>query len=334
VEDVADLRASGKEILLVSSGAVALGRGVLNLSGKLKLEEKQAAAACGQPLLMEAWKKALAKHNINCAQLLLTLDDSEDRRRYLNARNTLEVLLSHGVIPIVNENDTVATAELRVGDNDRLSARVAQMSGAEMLVLLSDVDGLYTANPSQDPDAQHIGIITEITPEIRAMAGDSTSRVGTGGMVTKLEAAEIANAAGCQMVITLGNIAHPLKALQDGARCTWFVAESTPPSARQAWIAGALAPLGSFTVDAGAAQALLSGKSLLPAGVITSEGIFGRGDAVWIKSAEGKLLAKGLSAYKSEDAVKIIGKQTADIENILGFRGRQSLVHRDDLVLL
>lgn len=333
--DIARLRAMGKEIIIVTSGAVALGRGVLTIHHKpLKLEEKQAAAACGQPLIMQAWREALASHRIATAQLLLTIDDSENRRRYLNARNTLETLLERGVVPVINENDTVATAELRFGDNDRLAARVAQMASAELLVIFSDIDGLYTANPHTDPTAVFIPELHEITPAIEQMAGGSSSTVGTGGMVTKLAAAKIALSAGCHMLIARGSGAHPLAQLeQPGARGTWCVASATPLSARKHWIGGALKPIGTLVVDAGAAQALLNGKSLLPAGVTRVEGTFERGDAVWIAEASGRVLGKGLSAYSSADAERIRGRKSDAIEAILGFKGRDTLVHRDDLAL-
>jgi glutamate 5-kinase len=322
------------QVIVVTSGAVALGRAALGIrSGVLRLEEKQAAAACGQIVLLQAWREALAKHNKPCAQLLLTIDDSENRRRYLNARNTLETLLEHGVIPVINENDTVATAELRFGDNDRLAARVAQMASADMLLLLSDIDGLYSANPHTDKNAKFIDKVDAVTPEIEAMAGGVVSGVGSGGMVTKIEAAKIALAAGCHMVIAPGKELAPLKRYEESGRGTWFVASSNPTSARKHWISGAIAPAGVIVVDDGAATALGSGKSLLPAGVKAVEGHFGRGDAVIVKDGKGRELGKGLIAYSSEDAVRIIGQQTQDIEKILGFKGRNVLIHRDDLVL-
>ncbi len=332
--DIAKLRASGKQIIIVTSGAVALGRGALKLSAKvLTLEEKQAAAACGQQRLMAAWAEAFAPHGITVGQILLTADDSSERRRYLNARNTLDTLLSLNAIPIINENDTVATAELRIGDNDRLSARVAQMAGADCLVLLSDVDGLYEADPRKHPGAAFIPEIRGgVTPAIEAMAG-GTDGVGTGGMVTKLAAAKIALAAGCHMVIARGDTPHPLAALQAGGRATWFVAAQSPLSARKTWIAGSLHPMGSFTVDAGAATALRGEKSLLPAGITAISGTFERGDAVLILDAQGVIIGKGLTAYGSADAARIMGRNSKDIEHILGFRGRAAVVHRDDLVM-
>ena len=333
--DVARLRAEGLQVILVSSGAVALGRHALGLAGKPKLEEKQAAAACGQPLLMQAWAAAFGAHGIRVAQLLLTLDDSEHRRRFLNARNTLETLLAHGIVPVINENDTVATAELRVGDNDRLAARVAQMAGADLLVLLSDVDGLYTANPASDPSAQHIPVVEQITDTVRGFAEPPSSSVGTGGMVTKIQAAELALSAGCHTLLTLGTPEHPLARLdQDEARGTWFVASTTPRGARKDWIAGSLAPQGELTVDDGAAKALAAGNSLLPAGVASVEGEFQRGDAVLVLDRQRHVLAKGLSAYNADDARRIAGQKSANIEHILGFKGRDEMIHRDDLVLL
>jgi glutamate 5-kinase len=333
--DVARLQQEGRQVILVSSGAVALGRRTLGLRGKPKLEEKQALAACGQPLLMQAWSEAFAAQGLRVAQLLLTLDDSEHRRRYLNARATLETLLAHRVVPIINENDTVATAELRVGDNDRLAARVAQMSGADLLVLLSDVDGLYTANPATDPKAQHIPLVEQITDTVRHFAAPPSSEVGTGGMVTKIMAADLALSAGCHTLLTLGTPAHPLARLaEDGARSTWFMATTTPRRARKDWIAGSLAPQGELRVDGGAATALRSGNSLLPAGVTSVSGEFQRGDAVLVLDEAGHVLAKGLSAYNSEDARRIAGRKSGQIEDILGFKGRDEMIHRDDLVLL
>jgi glutamate 5-kinase len=333
-EDIKARRDQGTQVIVVTSGAVAFGKSVLGLAGKkLKLEEKQAAAACGQITLVQAWQESLAKHHLPAAQLLLTIDDSENRRRYLNARSTLETLLEHGVIPIVNENDTVATAELRFGDNDRLAARVAQMASADTLVLFSDIDGLYTANPHTDTNATFIPEVHAITPDIEAMAGISASAVGSGGMITKIEAAKIALAAGCHMAIAPGHPMHPLKTFEDTGRGTWFIASSTPKSARKHWISGAIAPTGVIVVDAGAAEALQSGKSLLPAGVTQVQGHFERGDAVTVKDGEGRELGKGLIAYSSEDALRILGHKSQDIEQILGFKGRSALIHRDDLVL-
>jgi len=284
-------------------------------------------------VLIQAWRESLLKRQAATAQLLLTIDDSENRRRYLNARNTLETLLDHGVVPIINENDTVATAELRFGDNDRLAARVAQMASADALLLLSDIDGLYTANPHTDPAARFISEVREITPDIEAMAGGATSLVGSGGMVTKIEAAKIALAAGCHMAIAPGKEPYPLRRYDESKRGTWFIASSTPVSARRHWISGAIAPAGVIVVDDGAAAALKGGKSLLPAGVKALEGHFGRGDAVIVRDMQGRELGKGLIAYSSEDAARILGHKSQDIEKILGFKGRNVLIHRDDLVL-
>ena len=333
--DVAALRAMGKEVVLVSSGAISLARRALGLTRrKLRLEEKQAAAAVGQIRLAGAWQEALAEHGMNAAQLLLTLEDSEDRRRYLNARATLGTLLELGCVPVINENDTVATAEIRFGDNDRLAARVAEMIGADALVLLSDIDGLYTADPRKNPEAAHLPVVERLTDEIMAMGGEPPPGYSSGGMRTKLIAARIATGAGCAMAIALGERQNPLKALLDGARCTWFMPEGEGRSARKRWIAGSLAPLGVLRVDAGAARALSRGSSLLPAGVRGVEGEFGRGDPVSVRDEAGLELARGLSAYDSEAARQIAGHGSTEIEAILGWRGRDEIVHRDDLVLL
>jgi glutamate 5-kinase len=333
--DVAAMRARGVEVVIVSSGAIALARRVLGLTRKrLKLEEKQAAAAVGQIRLAGAWEKALAAHGLPAAQLLLTLEDSEDRRRYLNARATLGTLLELGCIPVINENDTVATAEIRFGDNDRLAARVAEMIAADALVLLSDIDGLYTADPKRDPAAAHLPVIGQLTDEIMAMGGDPPPGYSSGGMRTKLIAARIATGAGCAMAIALGNRDNPLRAMEEGARCTWFLPSPEGRTSRKRWIAGSLAPLGALVVDAGAARALARGSSLLPAGVRGVEGSFHRGDPVSVRDAEGRELARGLSAYDAEDASRIAGHRSEEIEAILGWRGRDEVVHRDDLVLL
>jgi glutamate 5-kinase len=334
-EDVAAYRKRGLEIILVSSGAIALGRRHLNLSaGKLKLEESQAAAAVGQIRLAHAYKELLDAHEITVAQILLTLGDTEQRRRYLNARGTLNTLLALGAVPVINENDTVATAEIRYGDNDRLAARVAQMVGADCLILLSDIDGLYTADPALDPDAQFIAKVLEITPTIEAMATGSGSDVGSGGMQTKIAAAKIAVSAGCHLCIAKGADLHPLRRIEDGARCTWFVPSSTPLATRKQWIAGTLKPAGAIAVDDGAVRALMTGKSLLPAGVTRALGRFDRGDTVSIIGPDGTEVARGICAYSDTDAARIIGRKSADIEKALGFRGRDEIVHRDDLVLL
>jgi glutamate 5-kinase len=333
--DVAAFRKRGQDVVLVSSGAIALGRRHLNLAvGKLKLEESQAAAAVGQIRLAHAYKELLDAHEITVAQILLTLGDTEQRRRYLNARGTLNTLLGLGAVPVINENDTVATAEIRYGDNDRLAARVAQMIGADCLVLLSDIDGLYTANPSDDPDAQFIARVLEITPAIEAMAGGSSSDMGAGGMQTKIAAAKIAVSAGCHLCIAKGAVPNPLKHIEDGARCTWFVPTATPMAMRKQWIAGTLKPAGAIAVDDGAVRALMGGKSLLPAGVTRALGRFDRGDTVSIIGPDGTEVARGICAYSDTDAARIIGHKSMQIEKVLGFRGRDEMVHRDDLVLL
>ena len=329
--DLARLRARGQRLLIVSSGAVALGRQRLSLKrASLTLPEKQAAAAAGQSLLMRAWEEALAPVGLTAAQVLMTPDDTEVRRRYLNVRATLETLLELGVTPVVNENDTVATEELRYGDNDRLAARVAQMVGADLLVLLSDVDGLYTADPRRDPAASHIPLVETLTPQIEAMAGGA--HVGSGGMATKLVAARIAAAAGCSTLVTLGRRSAPLKAVEAGARHTLFRAAATPAAAYKAWIAGSLDPQGVLVVDDGAARALRSGKSLLSAGVKAVEGGFGKGDAVVVRDAAGVEVGRGLSRYDAADAVRIIGLKSAAIEPVLGYSAGP-LIHADDLAL-
>jgi glutamate 5-kinase len=333
--DVAALRKRGQEVILVSSGAIALGRRHLGLNvGKLRLEESQAAAAVGQIRLAHAYKELLDAHEITVAQILLTLGDTEQRRRYLNARGTLNTLLSLGAVPVINENDTVATAEIRYGDNDRLAARVAQMVGADCLILLSDIDGLYTADPAQDPDAEFIARVHEITPAIEAMAGGAGSDMGSGGMQTKIAAAKIAVGAGCHLCISKGALQNPLQRIEEGARCTWFVPSSTPLATRKQWIAGTLRPAGAIVVDDGAVRALMGGKSLLPAGVTRAVGRFDRGDTVSIIGPDGSEVARGICAYSDGDAARIIGRRSADIEKVLGFRGRDEIVHRDDLVLI
>jgi glutamate 5-kinase len=341
-KDAARLRSQGKDVLIVSSGSIALGRRRLGLTGKkpLDLEEKQASAAAGQSLLMRAWEEAFEPHGIGVAQILLTKDDTEIRRRWLNARATIETLLRLDFIPIVNENDTVATEEIRYGDNDRLAARVAQMIGADLLVLLSDVDGLYTADPCSDPAAVHIPVVEGLTPEIEAMAGgaNAAAGVGTGGMATKLAAARIAHGAGCATLITLGHRdgaysqVGPLEAVEQGARATLFTPHATPAAAYKQWIAGSLSPQGVLTVDAGAAAALKAGKSLLPAGLRGVEGEFDKGDAVLIKDEADRAIAKGLASYGARDAALIQGLKSDAIEAALGYRGRSVLIHRDDLV--
>ncbi len=332
--DVHSLRMRGQDVLLVSSGAIALGRRQLGLEpGKLKLEESQAAAAVGQIRLAHAWKDVLERHGHTVAQILLTFGDTEERRRYLNARSTLGTLLRLGAIAVINENDTVATSEIRYGDNDRLAARVAQMMSADCLVLLSDVDGLYTADPTRDPNAQFIPEIRRITPEIERMAGGASSAVGSGGMATKVAAAKIAVTAGCHMCVAAGREMHALRRIEEGARCSWFYPSATPATVRKQWIAGTLKPAGEVYVDAGAAQALRSGKSLLPAGVTRVLGSFERGDALVVRDAEGLEIARGLSAYSSVDMQRLQGRKSAEIETLLGFRGRDEVIHRDDLVI-
>jgi len=333
--DIARLRARGQQVMVVSSGAVALGRRRLNLSKRsLTLPEKQAAAAAGQSALMRAWEEALEPHGLACAQVLLTRDDTEVRRRWLNARATVETLLGMGVIPVVNENDTVVTEEIRYGDNDRLAARVAQMIGADALVLLSDVDGLYTADPRRDPAAQHLPRVTRLTREIEAMAGGANAEaaVGTGGMATKLAAARIASAAGCATVITLGSRPSPLQAVEAGERATVIEPSTTPAAAYKAWIAGSLSPTGVLVVDEGAAQAVRRGKSLLAAGVRAVEGRFDKGDAVVIRDEAGHEIARGLVRYEAPDAEKICGLKSEAIEAALGYTSGP-LVHADDLAL-
>jgi glutamate 5-kinase len=332
--DVANLRREGKNVLLVSSGAIALGRRALKLrAGPLKLEESQAAAAAGQVRLAEAYADILAGADIVAAQVLLTLGDTEERRRYLNARATLKTLLALGSIAVINENDTVATAEIRYGDNDRLAARVASMMEADLLILLSDVDGLYTADPARDAAATHIAEVDAITPQVEAMAGDTMSGVGRGGMASKLAAAKIATAAGCDVIIAKGTSEHPIAAIRHGARASRFAANGTPAAARKRWIAGVLKPQGTLIIDAGAAKALADGKSLLPAGIRQIDGRFERGDAVVVKDHTGREIARGLAAYGAGDAERIAGKRSLEIEVILGYRGRDEMIHRDDLAL-
>ncbi|MFQ5985034.1 MAG: glutamate 5-kinase, partial [Alphaproteobacteria bacterium] len=300
---------------------------------ELKLEEKQAAAACGQIRLAHAYHATLARHDLTVAQVLVTLDDTEDRRRHLNARSTINTLLKVGAVPVINENDTVATAEIRFGDNDRLAARVAQMISADVLVLLSDIDGLYTVDPRSAGDARLIPEVQAITPEIEAMAGTPHPGDSSGGMVTKLMAARVSIGAGCHMVIADGRQQHPLKAIEDGCPCTWFVASSSPRTARKHWVAGSLRPAGTITVDEGALKALTAGKSLLPAGVIAVSGDFGRGDAVVVLGPDGNEVARGLTAYSASDGRQIAGHKSREIEMLLGYRGRDEMIHRDDLVL-
>jgi len=331
--DVAAAKARGTQVILVSSGAIALGRGVLGLAdGPLALEQSQAAAAVGQIRLAQAYEEVLAPHGITTGQVLVTLEDTTDRRRYLNSRATMATLLGFGVVPIVNENDTVATDEIRFGDNDRLAAQIAVTIGADQLVLLSDVDGFYSANPKEDPTAQRFDLVERITPAIEAMAGDPVSGFSKGGMKTKVMAAKTAVAGGCAMANMEGSVLRPLTALADGAARPWFIAQSDPQAARKRWI-NAMKPRGELRLDAGAAKALLAGKSLLPAGVVAVTGSFGRGDPVAIVGPEGDGLGKGLVRYTAAEAVAIAGYRSGDIERILGYAGRAALIHRDDMVL-
>ncbi len=332
-EDIAWLKASGIDVVIVSSGSIALGRGVLKLpSADLPLEQSQAAAAVGQIRLARAYEEVLDPHGIMTAQVLVTLDDSRNRRRYLNSRATLEQLLSMNVVPIVNENDTIATDEIRFGDNDRLAAQIAVTVGADQLVLLSDVDGFYSANPLQDKSAKRFDIVDDITAEIEAMAGDAGSGLSKGGMKTKLMAAKLATGAGCKMAITNGFAQNPLRALQNGAPATWFTADTDPSAARKRWIAG-MKPAGTLELDAGAIAALHAGKSLLPAGVSRVTGSFQRGDAVAICDAQGHALGNGLVRYTAEEAARIMGRKSHEIEDVLGYPARAALIHRDDMAL-
>lgn len=332
--DIADLHKAGADVLVVSSGAIAMGRTVLGLKkAALELEEAQAAAAVGQIALARVWAESLAAHGITAAQILLTLQDTEERRRYLNARATIGTLLQHRAIPVINENDTVATNEIRYGDNDRLAARVGSMASADCVVLLSDIDGLFTAPPAKDPAAEFVPLVPRITAKIEAMAGGAASELSRGGMMTKIEAAKIATTGGAAMLIANGTRLHPLKAVREGARCTWFLSPSTPVTARKRWIAGTLEPRGTLHVDDGAVVAMRAGKSLLPAGVRRVEGTFARGDAVILRGLDGGEVARGLVAYDAIDAVQIAGRSTRDIEAILGYAGRKEIIHRDDLVL-
>src|SRR4029077_11072842 len=332
--DIAAWHAGQRDLLVVSSGAIALGRAVLKLpAGPLKLEDSQAAAAVGQIALARTWTEALSQHGIIAGQVLVTLGDTEERRRYLNARSTIDTLLQWRAIPVINENDTVATNEIRYGDNDRLGARVATMMSADLLVLLSDIDGLYDAPPESDAGARHIPCVPRITAQIEAMAGAAGYGLSPGGMQTKIEAGRIATNAGTHMVIASGVVEHPLRAITEGARCTWFLTPANPVTARKKWIAGALEPKGTLVIDAGAVAALRRGKSLLPAGIGRVEGAFARGDAFIIRGPDGAEIGRGLSAYDADDAEKIRGRSSADIASILGFSGTIEMVHRDDLVV-
>jgi glutamate 5-kinase len=332
--DLAALAAGRRDLLVVSSGAIALGRRVLDLpAGPLRLEESQAAAAVGQIALARAYAETLQRHGFTAGQILLTLGDTEERRRYLNARSTVGTLLKLGAIPVINENDTVATSEIRYGDNDRLAARVATMMSADLLILLSDVDGLYSAPPASDPAARHIPLVDRVSAEIEAMAGAAGSELSRGGMQTKIEAAKIATAAGTTMVIASGRDEHPLQRIAAGERCTWFLAEANPVTARKTWISGRLETRGVLVIDAGATRALRAGKSLLPAGVRRVEGRFQRGDAVVIEDFDGEEIGRGLIAYDKGDAERIAGRNSREIEALLGFAGRAEMIHRDDMVI-
>jgi glutamate 5-kinase len=336
--DIAGLHKNKCDVIVVSSGAIALGRAVLKLpGGPLKLEDSQAAAAVGQIALARAWSESLGAHRLTAGQVLVTLGDTEERRRYLNARSTIAKLLEWRSVPVINENDTVATSEIRYGDNDRLAARVATMMSADLLVLLSDVDGLYDKPPNLDAKsaggATLVPLVARITPEIEAMAGASASALARGGMLTKIEAGKIATTAGTHMIIASGHVRHPLKRIADGGACTWFLTPANPVTARKKWIAGSLEPRGALVIDAGAVKALRSGKSLLPAGVVKVEGAFGRGDAVVVRGPDGAEIGRGLIAFDADDAERIKGRSSADIPAILGFSGRTEMIHRDDLVL-
>jgi glutamate 5-kinase len=332
--DIAKLHGGGRDVLIVSSGSIALGRAKLKLPrGPLKLEESQAAAAVGQIALARIWSEVLGAHDIGTGQILVTLQDTEERRRYLNARSTIAKLLDWRAVPVINENDTVATNEIRYGDNDRLAARVATMASADLLILLSDIDGLYDAPPHLKPDAKLIPVVESVTADIEAMAGSAASELSRGGMFTKIEAAKIATTAGTHMLIASGKIEHPLQAIMDGGRCTWFLTPANPVTARKRWIAGSLEPKGTLTIDAGAVKALRQGKSLLPAGVIRVDGHFARGDAVIVRGPDTHEIGRGLVAYDADDAEKIKGRSSSDAAQILGIGGRAEMIHRDDLVV-
>lgn len=336
--DIAELSAAGKEVVIVSSGTVAIGKKFIRNMTQgpyVRLEHKQAAASCGQVEIMKAYQQCFFAVNLNIAQILITIEDTENRRQYINARSTINTLIQNGIIPIINENDTVATPEIRYGDNDRLAARVAQMIEADHLVLLSDIDGLYTSNPHTDADARHIPVVEDITEEVTQMAGTSDSKVGTGGMITKLAAADIAIHAGCHMTIIQGDSSHPLLSIDEpGVRSTSFIAKSTPQNARKAWISTHLLHAGTVHIDQGAEKALQEGNSLLPVGATKVEGLFQRGDALQVLNEDGQLIAKGLSNFSSDEAIRIVGKKTETVEKTLGYQGRPELIHRNELVLL
>jgi glutamate 5-kinase len=335
IDDIVQCWKRGQQVILVSSGAIPLGRRHLKLKNRvLQLEEKQAAAAVGQIQLSHAYQEMLEKNDITVAQILLTLDDSENRPRYLNAKNTLETLLNLRAIPVINENDTVATAEIRFGDNDRLAARVAQMVGADTLVLLSDIEGLYTENPQLDSSATLLREVTKLTPDILAMAGDSATAYGSGGMITKLAAAKIALSSGCCMVIAAGKHLHPLSRIDQDENNTWFIPDTTPTKARKNWIAQHLKPKGHIVVDDGAIAALQQGKSLLSVGIIDIKDDFQKGDAICILTKNQKEIARGLSNYASHEAIKIMGINSSEFEKILGYCCSEEIIHRDNLVLI
>ncbi|WP_102830070.1 glutamate 5-kinase [Bartonella bovis] len=334
ISDIVALHQKGVEILLVSSGAVALGRTLLHLpNGALKLEESQACAALGQIELAKAYTDILAEHGLKTGQILLTLFDTEERRRYLNARATINTLLRFKAIPVINENDTVATSEIRYGDNDRLAARVATMMGSDLLILLSDIDGLYTQSPHLNSNAEFIPFIPSITSDIEKMAGGSDSLLSRGGMKTKLDAGKIANSSGTAMVITSGKRINPLSALDQGERSSFFAPSKKPVNAWKTWISGNLDPSGILTIDQGAVKALKSGKSLLAAGVVAVKGVFSRGDTVAIVDESGVEIARGLVSYDKDEAVSIIGRKNEEIERILGYESRSAMVHRNDMIL-
>ena len=334
-DEIQRMSERGQQVMVVSSGAIALGSRYLGLSvQQRRLEDLQAAAASGQIMLAHSYQNLLDQRGLKIAQILLTLEDTENRRRYLNARSTLDTLLKLGVVPVINENDTVATQEIRYGDNDRLAARVAEMTSADCLLLLSDVDGLYESDPAVNADVNLITEVHEITPQIESLAGEARTQFGSGGMVTKLAAAKICMAAGCATAISGGHRMQPILALEQGEPCTWFVPKNTPRAARKQWIAGSLTPRGGLVIDAGAERALHAGGSLLPVGVITVEGNFERGDAITIHSNDGRDIGRGLTTYSSDDARVILGQRSTDIEKLLGFSGRDEIIHRDNLVLL
>src|SRR3954463_14297214 len=333
-DDIARPHRDKRDLLGGSSGAIALGRAVLRLPpGPLKLDDSQAAAAVGQIALARTWSAGLGRHDMTAGQVLVTLQDTEERRRYLNARSTIERLLEWRAVPVINENDTVATNEIRYGDNDRLAARVATMASADLLILLSDIDGLYDAPPGANPSAKLVPVVESVTSEIEAMAGAAESELSRGGMYTKIEAAKIATTSGTHMLIASGKIEHPLQAIANGGRCTWFLTPANPVTARKRWIAGSLEPKGTLTIDAGAVSALRAGKSLLPAGVIRIDGQFARGDAVVVRDPDSHEIGRGLVAYDAEDAEKIKGRSSPDVMSILGISGRAEMIHRDDLVI-